>query len=763
MENQSSNFITFSEIINQANRGKMTLFFTVLLCSALAVIYNYYAVPVYRATAVIAFERFSEDKVLDLNVSGQNFLKNFVANRSKEIKTYPFAENIYRELPDSIIRSFRIPDPLPVNMNRKNYIIGEIQNGISVKIPDEGANMIAISFDSENKAIAQSVANTAISVLEQSNLNFRRREFSSLRRFIDGQIEVVKNKLQAIEDTLQFLKTESNIVSLDDESQEILKRITQAEIQYNQVRSNRRAKQKRLSIIDGKLSEEKEDVANVLTGTSSPLIIKLRERLVELEIQYANLKVQDYADDHPKLVAIKSEIERTKQELITMTLNILGTENMKGIIDPVSQLQMYLEESISLGIEIQTLQTQENQLAGVLRTYNNRLKNLTTNESTLLHLLRDRDFYNKNYVRLLEERENARLREAAEIGNIHVIARAEKPLLPERPKKKLNIIIAIFAGMFLGILIVFLKESLDEAPRSLEEIEDVLQLPVLASIPKVKTTGILTGKRFRNRSILKNDTATDPAYRNAYTFLWNSLYALSHRNLHSVMVSSAFPEEGKSTIASNIAITAAKLGKKTLLLDGDLRIPSVHEIFEIDKSPGLSNLVSEAQKIRKLSINITTPENGTENADVSSFEKVNPENKPVDRDEMFSLIDTIVQPSSIENLRILTAGDPIAEPDLFWNSPPAEEMLAYLKRTVDLLVIDTPPLLGIPEAISIAYHCDRVVLCVAAGQAGKRFLRRVQKTFNQSNHKLLGAVWNKVEAASIYGKYKYRKYYLTAG
>jgi uncharacterized protein involved in exopolysaccharide biosynthesis len=145
-----------------------------------------------------------------------------------------------------------------------------------------------------------------------------------------------------------------------------LQRITQAEVLYNQVRTDRDARQERLAVIRKKLEEQKRDLASSATQINSPLTVKLKERLVDLEVRYSNLLVQDYSANHPKLAELKAEIDQAKQNLIQATMKLLEGEQPKGVIDPLSQLQKYLEESIALDIELQTLGAKEANLRKLL-------------------------------------------------------------------------------------------------------------------------------------------------------------------------------------------------------------------------------------------------------------------------------------------------------------------------------------------------------------------------------------------------------------
>lgn len=729
MTNQEPDFITLDEIVERINRRKWTLIFCVVLSLVLVILYNRMTTPVYRASAIISFERFSNDNMMEFDFSSASYKDNFIANRIMELKTWTFAQGVYEALPDSIRELFRSLDskeqdldsgrsilsrikhvlggkePAPGGLDLEEFTVAEIQGNLSVSQNEGAPNMLSISFDSENAELAQEVANTAVDVLRRRNLTYRREEFASLKDFVDEQLKIVKDKLEAAEDTLSNFKKSNNIASLEDESREILTRITQAEILYNQIQTNKKAAERKLAVIQKKIDEQKQNIRGSTAETSNPMIDKLREQLVTLEVQAANLQVQGYPEDHPRRQELNTEIEKVKQNLATLTMAVIQDQNLKGMIDPLSSIKSYLEESVAIEIEIQGLVAQQGHLHETLQGYNQRLKNLSSKDATLFDLLRNREVNNKLYVSLLEEGEQARLREASEIGTMRVIEPAQRPLIPYKPRKKLNMIIALLAGSVVGLLLMFLKDSLNTVPLTLDEVEKVLNLPVLASIPKIK--------RKLRVSLNGNTSADGHFYQDAYTSLWQ---ALIRKGINSVMITSATPGEGKSTTAVNLAITAAKLGQNTLLIDGDLRRPSLAKLLEVSDSPGLSNYLSGEIESQDL-------------------------------------------PMPMDGLKFLSTGTLPKEPAGLWAARELRTLLQGLMKNFDFVVIDTPPALGIPDAVSIASYVDGILFCVQAEQIDKKVLLRTRKILSEASGNLLGVVWNKVDQTTIYGKYKYRKYY----
>ena len=740
METKELDFVTIGEIFNQIRRRKWTLIVCAVSSLLAAFLYNRMATPIYRASAIVSFERFSKDSMLEFDFAGAGYKDNFIANRITELRTWTFAQEVCRALPDSFRQLFRLPEANSPGFDPERYIITTIQDNLSVVQTDNTTNLLTVYFDSENAELAKEVTNTAIDVLGKRNLTHRREEFASLKKFIDGQITVVEERLQSAEDTLSNFKSSHNIASLEDESREILSRITQAEVLYNQIQTNKKASERKLSVVKQKIDEQKKNISGSIPETSNPMIAKLKERLIELEVQAASLQVQGYSEDHPQRQELSTEIEQVKQNLIKLTMGVIQDQNLKGMIDPLLSLKTYLEESVVLEIEIQGLLAQQGHLQETLQSYNQRLKSLSAKDATIFDLLRDREINNKLYVTLLEEGEKARLREAAEIGAMGVIEHAKTPLIPHTPRKKLNMIIALFAGSMIGLLLIFLKDSLNDVPRTQEAIEAVLNLPVLASIPKIKPkwTVPLNGG-------LAPDGNMVPHYRDAYSYLWQ---ALSREKINSVMITSATPGEGKSTVAINLAITSAKHGQETLLIEGDLRRPSLAKKLNVTDSVGLSNFVSVGTESQDM------PVEGLKNSGRRSSpnDLGTPWVSPQLREAMSCDL-------PVKGLKFLSAGSLPSEPGPLWASPQLRESLNALMKDFDFVVIDSPPVLGIPDALSMASYVDAIIFCVEAEQVNGTLLLRARKILTQTKSNLVGVVWNKVDLRNIYGNYKYEKYY----
>lgn len=747
------NPMSISEIFTVLKRRKWILPTTFLLTVIPTLIYNYTATPIYRSATKIILE---SDQTINTSLLGGFEGSNFISNKIEEMKTVSFAQDIYSALPQEARDRFLMLAGQDGN-SPESFTVWKIKNGLSFN-QVQGTQILTIAYDSEDAELTSIIANKTAEVLMNRNLNVRRQRHSSVKGFIEQQFELVSQRLKVAEDALKNYKESENITSLEDESREILQRVTQAEVLFNQVGTQRKELQERLRVIQTKLDKGKQNLSKNVLKTNNPLAVKLKERLVNLEVTYSNFQVQGYPEDNPRMVELKNEIAEIKKSLVSETLKINDEGNMESLVDPFSQIREYLEESIELELDLQALTAKEGNLRKLLDQYNNKLRSLPDKEMNLVRLLRDKDANAKLYMTLLDEREKARIQEASEIGSIRILEPARTPINYITPRKTLNLLVAIFGALFLGIAATFATEFINDSVRTQDDVEKILDLPVIAVIPKIKTDidSILAGKngseeffRDENKSILFD----------AYSLLAFALDDVKDIAT-TIMVTSAVPNEGKSTVSSMLAMASAQRGKKVILVDADLRRPSLHNMFNVPREPGITNLAVEfMQRMNKLGL---AAEMAT--SDIYPMPDENPLELTHLNDQMIrtALVSGLV-PTREKNLYLLPCGFIPQNPIRIWSSTIWNRIIPQLKEIASTVIVDAPPYIGVAETTMMSRYMDSLVLCVSAGALEKKVLKRSFQLFYDSielaEKRVIGAVLNKADFVDIYGSYKYYGYY----
>ena len=316
MLNTQQNEIDILRLLQVIYRKKWVVI-TFIIILLIPIIYsNQTAMPVYEASTLIVFDKQSNQFSMD-NSFPFRYDRSFISNQIEEIRSFSLAEDVAKQLPERLINAYPSPQKPPESFNKLYYISLRIHRRISASaIPN--TDVIQIKVRAPSAELSKEIANTVTSVLEERNLTIRREETNNAIKMIKGQLERYKNKLNSAEVALKNYKEINKIaISPDQESIQIFQRITNAEVLLNQTKSNRESAESRLKYIKKKIQEQRQGLVPSITAVTSPWIQKLKENLLDLEVQYTNLKVQNYGPSHPKMTQLKNEIEQTKKNLKT--------------------------------------------------------------------------------------------------------------------------------------------------------------------------------------------------------------------------------------------------------------------------------------------------------------------------------------------------------------------------------------------------------------------------------------------------------------
>lgn len=323
------------------------------------------------------------------------------------------------------------------------------------------------------------------------------------------------------------------------------------------------------------------------------------------------------------------------------------------------------------------------------------------------------------------ERETKRLLQSIKIdlsgqfsaNNIRIVDEAVIPLNPYRPRKLLNIAIGLFAGMLLGVLITFILEFLDQTTKTAEDIENKLKIALLGFIPHEKQK-----KDFEDyRIMLKGgNILTAENIRNIRTML---SFSLNASQIKAFLITSSLQGEGKSFLSSSLATAFAQVGKKVLLIDGDLRRGRLHRIFKLSNEKGLSALWAQENALDKFETNI--------------------------------------QKTDVEGLSVLTSGPRPANSAELLSTPLLKKLIEKLTNSFDLIIVDCPASLPVADTFIWGQVIPKAVFTVRQGKTPIKSALFTLERLKQANIQIIGGILNDCyKTGSAYGEYGYyRKYY----
>lgn len=727
--------------------------------------YNETATPIYHASTSLIFEEFAN------NVSGYDYDASreiMISSRLEEIKSLAFSEDIVRALPGEVYDKFKVADP---NIDKFDYVSRKINRHLTA-FTIRGSNVMQIGVDLNGPALSRDVANAAAQVFQDRMFRVKQAGVTDVGSFIDEQLQRVKAELDDTEEKLKSFKERNRIISVNAESGELLKKMTAAEVLYNSVRSNRGSLEERLVQISQNLSNEKRNLVENITNITTPYAQALKTKLLSLQQQYTDLKLQGYDADHPKMVQLRNDSDETKRKLTDEAVKIASGEHT---IDPLSQIAKNVTDSYALQVDLEVLKAQEAALKKTMRNYEQQLGTLPEKEYTLARLTRQKEVTASNYMMLLKKKAETELAKRSKLSNTRIIDKARLPEWPVSPRKKLNITIGLILGVMIGFGAAFIREMTVSSLDSAEELESVTEWPVLASVPIMEKSAF--GKMPKNANF-QNGKHKSPRIKRSLVTEFDSktpiaeTYRMLRTNLQfnglgkrykTIMVTSIGPGEGKSTTVSNLAITLAKLEQNVVIVDADLRRPQVHELFEVDKEPGLGDLLVYYNAMKNQAALMDNKQTLVEKAFkdqemgdlVDNFSEFVMDNNLVSKINALagtsntsilnsSLVEA-VQSTDIDYLKVLTSGKQLKNPSETVASLSMKGFLEELKNRFNVILVDSAPLLLVPETMVISSLVDGVIFVVDSQKYNKEMLLKAKSLLKKANANVVGVVLNKVE------------------
>jgi uncharacterized protein involved in exopolysaccharide biosynthesis len=321
------------------------------------------------------------------------------------------------------------------------------------------------------------------------NLKFRRNEAKNLYEFTASQLKKAKERLSKAESALKNYKEKTGIALLSEEARANIEKIVRLESMLAEVETNKGAMVAKLKEIKSRLAQQCGRIVFSTDSIKNPKVVKLKKRLEREEIRLSSLK-NNLGVNHSKIKEQEQIIEALKDELNQEIATLFG-QRISAIAPSIPDIakpthQQLLMSLVSLETELCSIEAKEKGLRKLLQKESKKLSDLPKKELTLARLTRDAEVGEKIYTLLLKKNEEARIAEAIEVGNIHIVDPASKPLSPIKPKKKLNTLIGAVLGLFLGIGLAFLREHFDVSIKSVEDVEEIVGIPVIGFIPNIK-------------------------------------------------------------------------------------------------------------------------------------------------------------------------------------------------------------------------------------------------------------------------------------
>lgn len=638
----------------------------------------------YRASTTLQIER---DSIQVVKVEGLAPVespndKDFYQTQYELLQSDSLAQRVIAQLnlaDDPAVKRMQQPSPLARLLGflrpgkaeagnetaEKTALLRWFKGSLTIE-PVRNSRLVRVQFTSRDPAFSAKVANAVAEGFIASNLERRIDATSYARGFLEDRLQQLKAKLEDSEQELAEFAQREQIINIDERqslSGQQLQAISASLAEAEKQRIEAEAAHRQFHGNAGDASPE------VL---ASELVSQLKKKRAELNADYQD-KLQILKPDFPTMQRLRNQIGEIDRQIATESGRIKGS--VKSTYDAALAKETMLRARVNeIKAEVLDLQNRSIQY-NILR--------------------RDADTSRQLYDGLLQRYKEIGVAGGVGTNNISVVDRAAPPDARHSPRLSLNLAIAVLLGLFGGVLLAFLFEHLDDTIKTPEDIERQFNLPLLGIIPKVA----------RNASVASQQ---DPrsAFAESYRSVRTALQFATDKGVpRTLLVTSSSPGEGKSTTVATLARNFAQLGKRVLVIDADLRSPSLHKLFGLDNSKGLTNYL--AGDVRPLSL---------------------------------------LQATGTRMLSCLCAGPIPPDPAELLAGPKMANLLSLAAKHFDQVIIDGPPVLGIADALLLGNVAAGTVLVVESGATRRGYARGVVRRLLSARARLIGAVLTKFDA-----------------
>jgi len=669
-------------------RHKITIAAILATCIALGVIITLLMTPYFTSTSRIEISR-EQDKVTNVegvtgsDGAGQNL--EFYQTQYSLLESRSLAERVVRsrnlatrdeffdtfgvDPDDSGILSATPKTQTAAQRNARLKLATDLlQEHVSVS-PIRGSSLVDVNFESPNRNLSAEIANAWIEQFIASNLDRRFNSTADARKFLEEQLAELKQRLEDSERSLSGYADNKEIITLSSEQTPDGKTVSQKTL----ASANLEALNAELAqatadrIIAESQARQRAGNENALGNAA---LNSLREERAKAQAEYAKLMVQ-FEPEYPSAKAIESQISALSQSIAAEEARSRrGTSARYG-------------EALA---REQKLQRQVNRLKGQFSG--------ERRDSIQYNIFqREVDTNRQLYDGLLQ-----RYKEIGVAGvgtnNISIVDRARPAERPSSPKLLINIALAILAGLGLAAAYVFVMEQIDQSVKDPADLKTKLGIAPLGSIPDFEKEDILT-------SLADKKSVAWEAYLSIRTSL---SFLTDHGVPRSFLLTSTRPNEGKSTSAFALAAVLASTGKRILLIDGDMRNPSLHQMLGIKNSAGLSNNLSGTDDLAQL-----------------------------------------IHPKTAFGFDAMTAGPIPPNAAELLSSTRMRDLVTKLGATYDTVIIDAPPVLGLADIPLLANSVEGVIYTIEAGGVKMRGIQSAIQRVRSSQAHIFGGIVTKVQ------------------
>lgn len=690
-------------------------FISVVLVGAL---YTFTRTPIFRTTTTLQITQENPGSQLSMDqklsqIGDFDNLEKFQQTQFKILKSWSLAQRVMQALnlwEHPGFKGIREQNPNKSKAQIEDAIVGTIVGNLEVN-PVKNSFLVGVSYQSPDKSLAQEVVNSVANEYIYLSIDRRNESFALVRKWLDVQLQAMATRVQEAQRKLYKFGQKTDIYTTEDKDNVVTQKFIDLSSLLTKAQAEKMGKEAQYQ----QIREKGPDAPQIV---NHPLIAALRQQLVAQKAKISALQ-KVYRGGHPELQTEQANLVELQSRVQAEVKRL--QESVKADYEAANRAEKLLNDSFS---------NQKQQMV-----------KLQDHLSDFQILKRDAQTNEQLYQALLARVKEANIAGTMVPTNVAVIDPARLPTIPFKPNTERDLALVIVLGLALGIGLAFGLEYMDNSIKSSDDLERFCNLPALGIVPMQASDSRITFSR-RKKSAASGMMRYLPRLERgdhsniemgdmdmivsrypksqvseAILHVYSSLMlSTSGKPPSAILITSPNPSEGKTMLASNLAISCALNNRSVVLIDCDLRKPRMQTVFGVSSQPGLTNYL-------------------TGNATLAE----------------------VLRPTGIPNLALITAGARPPNPSNLLNSDVFKEMLTQLREQFRHIIIDTPPVLGFADARFIAVLMDAVLLTVRYNHTHKSAGFLAHQLLSQSS--VMGAVLNFVgRHGQSYGKYYYYYY-----
>ena len=613
---------------------------------------------------------------------------------------------------------------------------GVLQSGfITANLEGAEVDAIRVSAISTVPAEAEFVANLYANAFVHLTRESSRASTNASRVFLEEQVQVQSGRLLELDADVRDFMAREGAVDLDEAAHRLVTQVAALQAERDAALVDMRMKQATITQVETELSSIEPRLAEfVASGAAGEIelaqtrVAELRGRLETIYLRNPELRTADSVPEDVQ--TLRTEVAQLNNRISELTQQYLeeavpvGVAGNSAAMERITDLRRQLAEG---RIELSGLEAQVSVLGVRIGQYEGQLRELPRQSIALAQLQRDRESTEGLHQALLERLNEARVAEESELGYTEIIRSAAMPFEPFSPNRKRNILMGLILGLGLGIALAIAKTRLDHRIHRPDDLRN-LGYPVLGIIPSLdklvaqdfggSETMVVDDRTLDTQlvTLLSPMAAASESYRALRTSIQ---FSRPDVVIETIVVTSPGPDEGKTITAINLAVVMAKAGRRVLLVEADLRRPTIHKKLGISRDPGLVQLLFQ-----------------TESFDPNSYA------------------------TGIDDLYVIPSGTRAPNPSELIGSKTMRDCIAKFRDSFDIIIFDSPPVLVATDAVLLSTQCDATVVVARAGITKDYDLQHTYEALESVGATVIGTVLNGFDVSKAYGyKYKYQYRY----